>query len=80
MIFRKFVGKVAQGSRKKPFHFGGNPNHVKLELGLGWGYGCGLGRSTATLRKGSWRLFSTNILRHKRLRQTYVLYSAILIY
>ena len=33
-MFTKFGGKVAQGPRKIPLDFGGNPDHVTLSLGL----------------------------------------------
>ena len=37
-IFTKFGDKVANGSRKIPLAFGGNPDHVTLELLLGQSY------------------------------------------
>jgi len=33
LIFTKFGGKVAHGPRKKPLDFGGNPDHLTLDLG-----------------------------------------------
>ena len=36
-IFTKFGGKVTYGPRKNPLDFGGNPNHVTLDI-VGCGY------------------------------------------
>jgi len=37
LMFTKFDGKVAHGSRKKRLDFGGNPDHVTLGYGQGYG-------------------------------------------